>query len=104
MTALRIAAWKPLGEGSLLSLAWIELRSGMVQNEVAIHTSNGSASASPSALPPADRSGTGRGDQNNKVRYQSLVQFGDAATGDRFSVRLIGAEGADHAEALADAQ
>lgn len=100
---LRILEWRPLRKNSLLGFAKVELPSGMVLHDVAVHQPNGSTWASPPSKPMIGRDGAVMKDPNGKIRYSPIIEFTSKEIRD-ISRAVIEALRAAHPEALADGQ
>ena len=68
-------AFKKRVQNTLRGFADITMPSGMQMIEVAIHTKNGKAWASPPSKPMLDRDGVALRDARNKVRYSPIIDF-----------------------------
>lgn len=99
---VKIEEFKPLLRNTLRGFVRVQLASGMVLHDVAIHQSNGSAWASPASKPRIGRDGAVIRDSAGKTQYDAVVTFASRELRDRFSSAVIEALRSAHPEALAN--
>jgi hypothetical protein len=99
---VNLRKWTPRRAGTTLrGFAEIELPSGMILSDVAVHVaSNGRAWASPPSRPQIDRDGQHMVGKEGKKLYQPIITFRDRDIGDRFSRAVLDAVAAAHPHEL----
>jgi hypothetical protein len=87
MSTIIIRQFKPMERTTLRGFAVVEFPSGLVINDVTVHTSNGKPWASPPSKPMVGRDGIALKDANGKARYQPVIEFKDKETRAHWSKR-----------------
>lgn len=100
MNQMQIRDWRPMRRNSLIGFVRVELHSGMIVSDVAIHTSDRGAWASPPAKPMLGPDGVALKDDQGKIRYALVIEFRSKEVRSRFSAAVIEALRAAHPEAL----
>jgi hypothetical protein len=97
-SGVTILGWKLVRRGTLCGFSIVRIeRIGLVIADVAIHQKNQSRWVSLPSKPMLDATGAVlRDETTGKVRYQSLLQWYDRKTADRFSRAVIEALQSDH--------
>jgi hypothetical protein len=90
MSGVTILEWKPVRRNTLRGFATVRIeRIGLVVADVAIHQKNQSRWASLPSKPMVDSTGAVLRDEAGKIKYVTVVQWGDRATADRFSAAIV---------------
>jgi hypothetical protein len=94
----RLLNWRAVRKGETLrGFASVELPSGMILHEVAVHlAANRRGWASPPARPLLDRDGRHMRDANGKGRWAPLIEFATRERSDAFSALVLRLVGEDH--------
>jgi hypothetical protein len=88
-TSIVISNWKPVQKNSLLGFFSAQMPSGMIMNEISVHSSNGKLWASPPSKPMVGRDGIALKDENGKVKYSPLIAFSDKSVRDKWSDAVV---------------
>ena len=97
---MNILGWRPMRKNSLLGFAKVELPSGMILTDVAIHITDRGAWASPPSKPMIGPDGVALKDDAGKIRYLPVIEFKSKEIRSRFSIGVIEGLRAAHPEAL----
>jgi hypothetical protein len=90
-SGVTIIAWKPVRRNTLFGFACVKIeRINLRVDDVAVHQKGGSRWVSLPAKPMLDSAGSVMRDETTgKARYQSVLQWGDRKTSDRFSAAVV---------------
>jgi len=96
MTTTIIKSFAPVRKNTLRGFAEVQLPSGMIIADVAVHVTEGRPWASPPSKAMLDRNGAALRDEVGKVRYSPIISFASKDLRDKFSAAIIDAMEAAH--------
>lgn len=103
LRAIIIEEFKPRRSGALRGHCRVQLRSGMILEDVSIFRGDdGRCWIGMPAKPMIDRDGSVIRDERGKVKYLSMINFNTRATRDNLSDQIIAAVAAKFPEAFDD--
>jgi hypothetical protein len=86
-----IKSFVPVRRNSLRGFAEVQLPSGMIVADVAVHITEGRPWAAPPSKPMLDRNGIVMRDDKGKIKYAPIISFATKDLRDRFSREVINA-------------
>lgn len=89
MSAPKIRDFKEVRRNSLLGFAEIEMPSGLIFHDVAVHQRDGKRWASPASKPMIGRDGTQTRAATGKPQFAPIVSFASRERRDQFSQGVI---------------
>lgn len=94
-----ILEWKAITKGSLLGFAKVQFPSGVIFIACGIYTGHGRVWASPAGKPML-RDGVAMRDQDDKIKWEKVVDFASREVRNRWSDTVIAALRRDYPDAL----
>jgi hypothetical protein len=91
MSAVIVKSFSAIRKNTLRGFATVQLRSGMIVADVAVHITDGRPWASPPSKPILDRNGSAVRDDAGKIKYVAIISFASKDLRDRFSTAIIDA-------------
>ncbi len=93
--------WKEMKRNTLRGFAKVRVGKALIIHDVTVHTSHGKRWASLPSKPMMAADGIAKKDDNGKIKYVSLIEWGDKDTADSFSEGVIQAVEREHPGATA---